>query len=50
MWNGGAMRIFLAAVLLLSAKPDFAQKAKAQNVPEIPFEAQTNSLKFPPNL
>ncbi len=42
--------LFLAALLLLSAKPHFAQQAKALNIPEIPFEAQTNFLKFPPNL
>src|SRR4051812_9370124 len=47
----------LTAVFLLSSGLAFAQtpaqasaKAKAQNVPEIPFEAQPNFLKFPPNL
>src|SRR6476661_703899 len=41
----------LAAGLLLAAAPSFAQsKAKAQNVPEIPFESVPNLLKFPPNL
>jgi streptogramin lyase len=43
-----------AAILLLSVKAAVAQavlqKAKAQNVPEIPIEAQPNFLKFPPNL
>ena len=38
------------ALLVLCVKPQFAQKAKAQNVAEIPFEAQPNFLKFPPNL
>src|SRR3954467_5991066 len=41
----------LAAGLLLAAVPSFAQsKAKAQNVPEIPFESVPNFLKFPPNI
>src|SRR5689334_20274142 len=41
----------LAAGLLLAAAPSFAQsKAKAQNVPEIPFESVPNFLKLPPNL
>src|SRR6185312_8195848 len=41
----------LAAGLLLAAAPSFAQsKAKAQNVPEIPFESVPNFLKFPPNV
>src|SRR5882672_2494095 len=36
---------------LLLSSPLFAQsKAKAQNVPEIPFESVPNFLKFPPNL
>ena len=40
-----------AAGLLLAAAPSFAQsKAKAQNVPEIPFESVPNFLKFPPNI
>ena len=54
-------RILCLAAVLLSVQPHFAQppgltpaqvnaKAKAQNVPEIPFEAQTNFLKFPPNI
>ena len=53
------------AVLLLSARPGYAQvpagnegltpaqisaRAKAQNVPEIPFESVPNFLKLPPNL
>jgi hypothetical protein len=41
----------LAAGLLLAAAPSFAQsKAKAQNVPEIPFESVPTFLKFPPNI
>ncbi len=50
-----------AAASLLLAQPQFAQnanltpaqqraKAKAQNVPEIPYEAVPNFLKLPPNL
>ena len=36
---------------LLVAAPLFAQsKAKAQNVPEIPYDSVPNFLKFPPNL
>jgi sugar lactone lactonase YvrE len=36
---------------LLAAAPLFAQsKAKAQNVPEIPYDSVPNFLKFPPNL
>jgi sugar lactone lactonase YvrE len=42
----------LAAAPLLLTGPVFAQanKAKAQNVPEIPYESVPNFLKFPPNL
>jgi outer membrane protein assembly factor BamB len=36
---------------LLAAAPLLAQsKAKAQNVPEIPYDSVPNFLKFPPNL
>jgi hypothetical protein len=36
---------------LLLSSPLFAQsKAKAQNVPEIPFDSVPNFLKFPPNI
>src|SRR3954452_11923957 len=50
-------RVFIAfgfvSGLLLSG-PVFAQgqllKAKAQNVPEIPYESVPNFLKFPPNI
>jgi hypothetical protein len=49
------------SVAILSAMPMFAQtqnltpaalaaRAKAQNVPEIPYESVPNLLKFPPNL
>ena len=38
-------------VFLLCAAPVFAQaRAKAQNVPEIPYESVPNFLKLPPNL
>jgi DNA-binding beta-propeller fold protein YncE len=54
-------RIFsMAGAVLLSSASMFAQaqltqaqmnaKAKAQNVPEIPFESAPNFLKLPPNL
>src|SRR3954464_3360914 len=36
---------------LINPQSAFAQsKAKAQNVPEIPFDSVANFLKFPPNL
>ena len=48
------MRTMTAALIaagLAAATPGYAQsKAKAQNVPEIPFESVPNFLKFPPNL
>ena len=47
-------RCMTAGVLvagLLAAAPGYAQsKAKAQNVPEIPYESVPNFLKLPPNL
>src|SRR3977135_547938 len=47
-------RIFIASGViagLLLSSPLLAQsKAKAQNVPEIPFDSVPNFLKFPPNL
>src|SRR5271170_3403223 len=53
-------RNFLFIVVLLQSAPlDFGQeltraqqraKAKAENVPEIPFESVPNFLKLPPNL
>src|SRR5260370_27659988 len=40
-----------AAGVLLCVAPVFAQsKAKAQNVPEIPYESVPNFLKLPPGL
>src|SRR5579884_2558618 len=42
---------WLAAAMLLCAQPQFAQsKAKAQNVPEIPYEAVPGFFKLPPNI
>ena len=50
-------RVFIASGVvagLLLSSPLFAQgqllKAKAQNVPEIPYESVPNFLKFPPNI
>ena len=50
-------RVFIASGVvagLLMSSPLFAQgqllKAKAQNVPEIPYESVPNFLKFPPNI
>jgi hypothetical protein len=38
-------------VVALAAGPAYAQaKARAQNVPEIPFESVPNFLKLPPGL
>src|SRR5262245_51153392 len=54
--SGGSMTscrsILLAATLLCAATaPSFAQsKAKAQNVPEIPYDSVPNFFKLPPNL
>ena len=40
-----------AAALVLCAAPALAQqKAKAQNVPEIPYESVPNFLKLPPGV
>src|SRR5579864_9239026 len=53
------MRLHLALSILCAALPVVAQqltpaqmnaKAKAQNVPEIPFDSAPNFLKLPPNL
>src|SRR6202171_3936236 len=42
---------FAVVVVALFAGPVFAQsKAKAQNVPEIPYESVQNFLKLPPGL
>ena len=41
----------LLCLVTLAASPAFAQtKAKAQNVPEIPYESVPNFLKLPPGL
>jgi sugar lactone lactonase YvrE len=41
----------LLCLVTLAASPAFAQaKAKAQNVPEIPYESVPNLLKMPPGL
>src|SRR5579864_7493505 len=53
------MRLHLALSILCAALPVVAQqltpaqlnaRAKAQNVPEIPFDSAPNFLKLPPNL
>jgi hypothetical protein len=45
------LSICIVAAALAASTPVFAQsKAKAQNVPEIPFESVPNVLKFPPNI
>jgi hypothetical protein len=45
------MSIGVAVAVLLAAAPLVAQsKAKAQNVPEIPYDSVPNFLKFPPNV
>jgi len=38
------------AALLVGAPASAQSKAKAQNVPDIPFESVPNFLKFPPNI
>jgi hypothetical protein len=38
------------ALVSLMTTPAFAQRAKAENVPEIPFDSVPNFLKLPPNL
>src|SRR5256714_5551580 len=54
--SGGPMRRYLTCyfvlVVALSAGPVFAQgvKAKAQNVPDIPYESVPNFLKLPSGL
>jgi hypothetical protein len=43
--------IYQVVVFLLCAAPAFAQaRAKAQIVPEIPYESVPNFLKLPPNM
>jgi len=45
------MSIAVAVAVLLASAPLVAQsKAKAQNVPEIPYDSVPNFLKFPPNV
>ena len=49
--NDRAQTFRFAAVMLAAVAPAFAQtKAKAQNVPEIPYDSVPNFLKLPPNL
>lgn len=46
-----SVKLFVVAVAMLSAVPVFAQtKAKADNVPLIPFTSVPNFLKLPPGL
>src|SRR5437870_9697573 len=46
-----ALAAGLIVIASLLAPPAFAQsKAKAQNVPEIPYDSVPNFLKLPPNL
>ena len=42
--------VMVAMAVVMSGRAQVAQKAKAQNVPEIPIEAQTDFLKWPPNV
>jgi len=45
------MSCFVVGVLLLGAGAAFAQsKAKAENVPDIPYESVPNLLKLPPDI
>src|SRR4029078_1906532 len=48
------MRVFIVIAAVLLTSPAFAQgqllKAKAQNVPEIPYASVSNFLKSPPNI
>src|SRR5438093_10189342 len=47
------IRFAFVVVVLLAAAPGFVaaqSKAKAQNVPEIPYDSVPNFLKLPPNL
>src|SRR5438128_9752503 len=46
-------RLGLLVIVVLAAAPAFVfaqSKAKARNVPEIPFDSVPNFLKLPPNL
>ena len=43
--------VCFAAAILFFVKPHFAQsRAKAQNVPEIPYDVVPNFIKMPPNM
>jgi len=43
--------LFVLSFVALNASPALAQaKAKAQNVPEIPYDSVPNLLKMPPGL
>ena len=42
--------VLVVAALLVGAPSSAQSKAKAQNVPDIPFESVPNFLKFPPNI
>jgi len=42
--------VLVLAALLVGAPASAQSKAKAQNVPDIPFESVPNFLKFPPNI
>src|SRR5579872_5955204 len=44
------MRTLVALALILAGAIQAQTKAKAQNVPEIPYESVPNFLKLPPNL
>ena len=45
-----AAAVPVAAVLLGSGRPLAQSKARAQNVPEIPYESVANFFKMPPNI
>ena len=45
-----AAAVSAAAVLLGSGRPLAQSKARAQNVPEIPYESVANFFKMPPNI
>src|SRR5882762_1499872 len=42
--------VLVVAALLVGAPASAQSKAKAQNVPDIPFESVPNFLKFPPTI
>jgi NHL repeat len=50
-WRSGWRIILIAAAIVCTAASSFAQsKAKAQNVPEIPYDSVPGFFKLPPNL